>query len=299
MKKTDDFVWSDAADAAFEALKKQLAEPPVLAAPIAKEPMLLYIAANNRAVSVAVVVERKEAGKEYPVQRPVYYVSEVLSESKQRYPHWQKLVFGVFMASRKLRHYFLEHPITVVSSTPLGDIIQNREATGRVAKWAIELGPHHLKYVPRTAIKSQALVDFINDWTELQAPEEKPDNTYWTIHFDGSRQLEGSGAGVVISSPRGDKFCYVLRIMFTYTNNAAEYEALLHSLRMAKEMNLSRVRCLGDSDLVAQQVSGKWDSKDPLMAAYRQAVTNVAGYFKGYQVDHIDQRLNEAVDGLS
>ena len=47
--------------------------------------------------------------------------------------------------------------------------------------------------MPHTAIKSQALVDFINDWTELQAPEEKPDNTYWTIHFDGSRQLEGSG----------------------------------------------------------------------------------------------------------
>ena len=85
--------------------------------------MLLYIAANNKAVSVAVVVERKEAGKEYPVQWPVYYVSEILSESKQRYPHWQKLVFGALMASRKLRHYFLEHPITVVSSAPLGDII--------------------------------------------------------------------------------------------------------------------------------------------------------------------------------
>ena len=105
------------------------------------------------------------------------------------------------MANRKLKHYFQGHPITVVSSAPLGDIIQNREATGRVAKWAIELSPHELKYVPRAAIKSQALVDFINDWTELQTPEEKPDLTYWTIHFDGSRQLEGSGAGVVLTSP--------------------------------------------------------------------------------------------------
>ena len=105
------------------------------------------------------------------------------------------------MASRKLKQYFQGHPITVVSSAPLGDIIKNREATSRVAKWAIELGPHGLKYMPRTATKSQALVDFINDWTELQAPEEKPDNTYWTIHFDGSRQLEGSGAGVVLTSP--------------------------------------------------------------------------------------------------
>lgn len=97
------------------------------------------------------------------------------------------------MASRKLKQYFFGHPITVVSSAPLWDIIQNREATCWVAKWAIELGPHGLKYMPRKAIKSQALVDFINDWTELHMPEEKLDSTYWTIHFDGSRQLEGLG----------------------------------------------------------------------------------------------------------
>ena len=68
LKKTDKFVWTDAANAAFEELKRQLAEPPVLAAPVDNEPLLLYVAANARAVSVAIVVERKEAGKEYPVQ---------------------------------------------------------------------------------------------------------------------------------------------------------------------------------------------------------------------------------------
>ena len=82
LKKTDTFVWSDAANAAFEDLKRQLAELPVLAAPVDREPLLLYMAANARAVSVAIVVERKEAGKEYPVQQPVYYISEVLIESK-------------------------------------------------------------------------------------------------------------------------------------------------------------------------------------------------------------------------
>ena len=86
--------------------------------------------------------------------------------------------------------------------------------------------------------------------------------------------------------------------MFPCTNNIAEYEALLHGLRMAKEMSLSRVRCLGNSDLVARQVSCKWDSKDPLMAAYRCEVDAVAGYFKGYQVKHIDRRKNEAADAL-
>ena len=116
--------------------------------------MLLYISANNRDVSVVVVVEHMEVGKEYPLIRAVYYVSEVLTLSKQRYPHWQKLVLSVFMASRKLNHYFQEHPITVVSSAPLAGIIQKRKATGRIAKWAIELGAYHIKYDPGTAIKS-------------------------------------------------------------------------------------------------------------------------------------------------
>ena len=88
LKKTDDFVWSEAADKAFEDLKRQLAKPPVLAAPINKEPLLFYVAANARVVSVAIVVESKEAGKEYPIQRPVYFTSEVLIESKKSYPHW-------------------------------------------------------------------------------------------------------------------------------------------------------------------------------------------------------------------
>ena len=134
MKKTDKFVWDQEADDAFALLKKTLSEAPVLAAPESKEPMLMYIAAGPRAVSVVVVVECKVEGKEHPVQRPVYYVSEVLTEAKQLYPHWQKLVFGVFMASSKLKHYFQEHPITVVSSVPLVEIIRNTEATGRITK---------------------------------------------------------------------------------------------------------------------------------------------------------------------
>ena len=119
------------------------------------------------------------------------------------------------------------------------------------------------------------------------------------MHFDGSRQLEGSGAGVVLTSPKGDKLAYVLQLHFDCTNNMAEYEALLHGLRLTKEMNVKRIRCLGDSDLVAQQVSGTWDSKDANMAAYRRAVEQIAGYFSGYQVEHIDRRKNEAADALS
>ncbi|KAK1551489.1 hypothetical protein QYE76_007739 [Lolium multiflorum] len=94
LKKTDKFVWDEAADAALQGLKEILTSPPILAAPGESEPMLLYLAATNRVISLVIVVERQEEGHEYGVQRPVYYISEVLTESKQRYPHFQKLSPG-------------------------------------------------------------------------------------------------------------------------------------------------------------------------------------------------------------
>jgi hypothetical protein len=112
-------------------------------------------------VSTAIIVERQEDGHAYPVQRPVYFVSEVLSESKARYQPVQKLLYAVLITSRKLQHYFQEHSISVVTNYPLGDILQNQDATGRISKWAVELGALNIDFKPQTTIKSQALVDFM------------------------------------------------------------------------------------------------------------------------------------------
>jgi ribonuclease HI len=299
LKKAGKFVWNVEADTAFEDLKRILSTALVLAAPMPKEPMLLYIAATNRVVSVVVAVERPEDGKAHNMQQPVYYVSEVLKESKQRYPHYHKLAYGVFLATRRLKHYFQEHPVKVISTAPLANIIQNCEATGRVTKWAIELAAHTITYKPRRAIKSQALADFLVDWTESQQIHEPAESKYWHMYFDGSKMIEGSGAGVVLESPKGDKLEYVLQIHFTATNNVAEYEALLHGLRMAKEMGITRIVCHGDSDLVIQQCNGTYDTVDPNMAAYRQAVDKIGEHFAGFEFKHVDRRLNEAADALS
>ncbi|KAK1617002.1 hypothetical protein QYE76_022519 [Lolium multiflorum] len=142
MKKLDTFIWTSQADAAFKELKKMLATAPILASPLRKEPMLLYIAATNRVVSAVVVVEREE--EEKTMQRLVYYLSEVLSLSKQNCPHYQKMTYGVFMVATKLKHYFEEHPMTGVCEAPISEIIGNKDASARIAKWAIQLSP----YVP-------------------------------------------------------------------------------------------------------------------------------------------------------
>src|SRR5207237_9693963 len=133
-----------------------------------KERTLPYVAAASHVVSTAIIVERQEEGHTQKIQRPVYFISEVLSESKIRYPHVQKILYAMLITSRKLVHYFQAHPILVITSFPIGDILHNRDAIGMIAKWAVELGSFELSFQPQTAIKSQALIDFIAEWTETQ-----------------------------------------------------------------------------------------------------------------------------------
>ena len=98
---------------------------PILVPPSNGKPLLLYIAATTQVVSAALVVEREEEGHTLKVQCPVYFISEVLSESKTRYPKIQKLLYAVLIAKRKPRHYFESHPVTVMTSFPLGEVVQN------------------------------------------------------------------------------------------------------------------------------------------------------------------------------
>ena len=84
------------------------------------------------------------------------------------------------MAAKKLQHYFTEHEVSVVTSFPLGEVVRNRDAVGWVSKWAAELMGYDVKFVPHTAIKSQALADFIAEWTEVQAPTPETSHEYWT-----------------------------------------------------------------------------------------------------------------------
>jgi hypothetical protein len=144
MKKSDKkFERTEEADQAFAHLKKVLSMPPVLVGPNEKEPLLLYITATHQVESTVLVVERSKEGKAHGVQRPVYFLSEVLSPSKQRYQYYQKLAYSIFMTARKLWHYFVVHPIIMVDEAPLLNILNNLEATRRVSLWGIEISPGH------------------------------------------------------------------------------------------------------------------------------------------------------------
>src|SRR3990170_2937028 len=119
------------------------------------------------------------------------------------------------------------------------------------------------------------------------------------MYFDGSKMLARLVAGVVLTSPTGNNIRYILQIMYTDSNNAAEYEALLHGLRIAVSMGIQRLEVRGDSNLAISQVNDEFDAKDPKMAAYRNAVLKISAHFEGLEFHHVARDSNQAADILA
>jgi hypothetical protein len=170
LKSAKVFQWGPAQQKAFEELKQYLIDLTTLTPPSTGTPLLLYVAASHSTVSATLVQEKQDG--QVKIQTPVYFVSEVLSLSKKNYTELEKVSYVVLMASRKLQHYFQAYHIIVLSSQPLKDIMRNREAIGRIGKWAAELNEFTIDYVHRSSIQSQALADFIADWTPGAQGEE-------------------------------------------------------------------------------------------------------------------------------
>jgi ribonuclease HI len=200
---------------------------------------------------------------------------------------------------RKLRHYFESHPVTVVSSFPLGEIIQCREASGRITKWAVEIMGEAISFAPRKAIKSQVLADFVAEWVDTQLPTVPIQPELWTMFFDGSLMKTGAGAGLLFISPLGKHLRYVLRLHFPASNNVAEYEALVNGLRIAIELGVRRLDARGDSQLVIDQVMKNSHCRDPKMEAYCDEVRRLEDKFYGLELNHIARRYNETADELA
>lgn len=96
------------------------------------------------------------------------------------------MVFALLITSHKLVHYFHAHWIKVHTVSTPGDILHNKDATNKIAKWAIQLGLYDIVFKPRMTIKAQGLGDFVAQWTEIQIPSKSQHLDYWIVNFDGT-----------------------------------------------------------------------------------------------------------------
>ncbi|KAL5571713.1 hypothetical protein UlMin_021310 [Ulmus minor] len=228
LRKGKDFIWIADCEQSFQKLKSYIGQPPLLSKPHEGDSLILYLAVSKGAVSSALV--REEDG----VQWPIYYTSKSLLDAETRYPEIEKLALALMVAARKLRPYFQAHTIIVPTKFPLKQVFQKPKASGRLAKWSIELGEFDIQFKPRTAIKGQALADFIAEFTYTPEMSEKittqTQNSQWKLYVDGS------------------------------STETTEYEALLSGLRLAKEVSAWHLTIYNDSQLVVSQAMNQFDT---------------------------------------
>ena len=107
------------------------------------------------------------------------------------------------------------------------------------------------------------------------------------MYFDGLLKLGGGGAGVLFNSPKGEQLKYVFQILFEVSNNEAEYEALLHGLKLAISLGIKRLLVYGDSLLVVQQVNKEWDINKETMDVYIAEIRKLENKFPGLEIHHV------------
>ena len=152
LKGVGNMQWGEDQAKAFEALKIYIENLAIMSSPSDKAELLLYITKSGASVNAALVKERTVEGA--LMQVLIYFISEALNGSKLLYSEMEKMAYAVVMAARKLRYYFQSHKSKVPTSFPLRDMFENREASGRIGKWATQLAEHTIDFVPRIAIKS-------------------------------------------------------------------------------------------------------------------------------------------------
>ena len=178
-------------------------------------------------------------------------MSKSLHEVEIRYSPLEKAILAVVHASQKLPHYFQAHTIVVLTQLPLKSVLQTVDYTGRIALWNTILGAFNIKYMPRTSIKGQVLVDLVAKFaeppveilTEQRSLEGKsvgvvstPKPPCWKVYVDGTANQRGSGVGLVLISPKKATIEKSLKLGFSATNNEAEYESLLQGMAIVQKM---------------------------------------------------------------
>jgi ribonuclease HI len=169
-----------------------------------------------------------------------------------------------------------------------------------VWQWAAELNEFTIDYVHRSSIQSQALADFIADWTSGAHDDERTkDNEAWIVFCDGSWGTFAVGATAILISPSKIRTYYAARLEFNCTNNIAEYVALLLGLRKLKEMGIRRAILKSDSQVIIGHIDKSSKARDPKLEKYLDTVRRMEAPFEGFSVKNIPRGKNEHADLLS
>ncbi|XP_042400758.1 uncharacterized protein LOC121990745 [Zingiber officinale] len=180
-----------------------------------------------------------------------------------------------------------------MTNSPLGRVLLNPEASGRLIKWTTELSKFNIQYQPRTTIKVQFLADFI---TVIQNPEPE---VVWRIYVEGSTTQQGSGIGILLISPKEDRMQLAIWLDYRATNNEAKHEALIADLKVARHVGVVKVLINSDSQLAAQQLSRAFKINNVRLKLYAEVFEKLKSNFQEVVIQKILRSENQAADELA
>ena len=218
----------------------------------------------------------------------------------------EKLILALVTTTRRLRPYFQAHTIEVPTEHPMRQILHKLETSGRLIKWAIELSEFDIKYKSRTTVKGQLLVDFIVEFTpsntlaqSTETTQLAPDLPIWRLSVDGVANSQGSGAGLIMTSPDEINVEYTLRFGFQASNNEAEYEAVIAELNLTHSMEADQLEICSDSQLVVKHIEDSYEARGEKMILYLKKVRDLLKKFIRVQVRHVPRAKNTWADALA
>ena len=213
-----------------------------------------------------------------------------------------KINFGIVTAARKLHPYFQAHTIEVPTEYPMKQVLHKPETSERLMKWAIELSEFDIRYKPKTAIKGQVLADFVMEFTSQEPAENAQTETnfsIWKLSVDGASNAQGSGVGLILTSPEGIDIEYALKFGFHASNNEAEYVAVIAGLNVAYSLEVDQLEVCSDSQLVVRQIEDIYKAKSGRMILYLQTVRELLNKFVLVQVKHVPRVENSRANALA
>ncbi|KAL2245958.1 UNVERIFIED_CONTAM: Gag-Pol polyprotein [Sesamum indicum] len=224
-----------------------------------------------------------------------YYISKMLQGAEKKYIQIEKLALSLVTTARKLRPYFQSHPIVVLTNHPLKQVMSKSDTSGRMIKCAVELGEFDIEFQTRSAVKAQVFADFLVELVGEQPEKEER----WLLHVDGSSTSKNGGAGIYLQGPDGAEIEISVRLNFPATNNKAEYEALIQELQTTWDGGVRQVDVYTDSQLVAMQVQGTYETREWSMTQYLAKVKDMIKKFDRCTINQIPRDENARADTLS
>jgi len=142
------------------------------------------------------------------------------------------------------------------------------------------------------AIKSQIVVDFLADHSNIEILECYVGVTPWVLYFDGSKHVNGVGIGVVLISPNNTPVKILFEIQSLCSNNEVEYEALIMGLEMLLNLGAKHILIRGDLELVINQLTHKFNCIKSNLLKYFLYASKLLTRFDKVKFEHLFREQN-------